>query len=686
MKEVKKEDHPFIVKDVVQGDATLAESNLFNSISAKELQEAIDHIIHNPNITESKRLLLVKDLWRVNYSVKPPSVEEFLTQKYIGSVADNLYDHIKDWLSEYMNPTGKKRVLVLSTAIGLGKSTMAAILIVYINLLLNYMRDPKKFFNLNKMSPIVSVLLSFTLKKANQLLVQPFAGLLRASPIFHMVRQEQNLEKKQKDIPKGHISYTTAGRMGAFQFSKDLHITVVSERSSLLGLNIVAGVASEISFWIKRGIAVEEIWGTFQDLRNRINTRFRHTYPSTTILDSSPLDIDLSPIDKWIYTGEAEKDPEVMVVNKKTWDVFPESFPIWQKTLETFPVFRGNSYKPAKILSPTDSRDVYQDDEIYDVPIDAKLPFEQDLKKCIADYCAYPSGGLSKLIEGGRFIENIFTPILKNQYTMLDIPEEREPKGLIWDMIKSKFFIDLGDKYVIYRSPNAPRAIHIDLAEVKDIASVTMSHKEYNLEGEEIIIHDFNLPLGKGKSRINLDAICEFIIDLRNKGKVPIVKVTFDKYASPAFIQRLKREGFNAGLLSVDASTAPYFLYSTYLKNGRIKAGRSIHLKNNLKSLVITSTEKGKEKVDHVQGAPIYTDSGNWKTSQVGYRAKDVSDSSCGSAYTLITEIKEKPTYIFDDTVDPEDIEKMKKKVLDTVHTKFGLSIKKTSKAVEVSL
>lgn len=649
----KKTDAPHIVKDFLQGEEGLYKYLTSLDLSYQDIMTALNTIIEKEGMSDTKKASLLNEMWRVNFEYRPPTMQEFLTPKYIGAVADSLYTHCEDTLTEFMNPdpANKKRVLALSTCIGWGKSSTSVLLIIYIILTLQYMRSPKKFFNLSDMGSLVAVLLSFTQKKTSQLLVQPFSQALKASPIFHQTKLETGLEKKQKEIPKGHIAYTTAGRMGNLQFSKDIHVVAVSDRASLLGMNVFAGVASEISFFLQKGVPIEEIWGTFQDLRNRINNRFYHSYLTATILDSSPIDLDLSPIDKWLYTGEAQKDPEVMFVNAKSWDVFPEKYPKWMKTGETFPVFRGSASKSPKIIVNKEEIKQFDENDIYNVPIDEKLAFQNDLKKKIADDCAFPSGGLMKLFENTQDIDKIFTPVLRYCDSPIEIPEERNPVRLIWNAVKDTFFINTGNEnYVFYRNPKEIRTVHLDLSETGDISGIAMSHQELNLKGERIIVHDFLIPLHKGKTRISLDAVCEFVIDLKRLGRLNIYKVTCDTYQSAAVLQRLRREGFDAQVLSVDKEIAPYMTYSSYVKMGKVKAGKSIHLKNNLKSLIETRRDSGSIKIDHIQGNPIYEDGLSFERSQVGYRAKDISDCASGSAYVLITECNNLiPLYTFEE-------------------------------------
>ena len=63
------------------------------------------------------------------------------------------------------------------------------------------MRDPKKFFDLSKATSIVQALISFTMDKAEQLLVQPFMQILLSSPRFRRVKMEERLNFKQEEYP-----------------------------------------------------------------------------------------------------------------------------------------------------------------------------------------------------------------------------------------------------------------------------------------------------------------------------------------------------------------------------------------------------------------------------------------------------------------------------------------------------
>lgn len=560
-------------------------------------------------------------------------------------------------------------------------SVTTAISVLYTMVHLNLMKNPKQFFNLAQASSIIAVLGSFTLAKAKQTLLKPFIEILQTSKRFRRVRSEERIalaQQEENNDKSGKIVWSTASTMeGALQFSNDLHIIIVSNLNNLLGLNIITGALTEISFFLNQGVSAEEISQMYNDLKGRVWSRFGTRYFATTILDSSPNSFD-SPIDKYVFEGEAEKDPLNLVVTSTHWDAHPYKYPIWQKTGETFNIFRGTNGKPPTILNDTQIID-YSPTEIIKTPIDLYNLASQDLSKVVKDFCGWPSGSHDKLINNFSVIDNMFSNQLRNIYTYIKAPADQRPERLIWDQIVKQFFIEVGhNHYEFYRAPKEVRYIHIDLAESGDIASIGSVHPELYKDGNIIVITDFLINILPGNDRINLQAVENFIVDLRDLGKFNIEVVTYDQYQSSTARQNLEREGFkNVERFSVDSSTIPYYVYISWLKNGRIKSGRNIFLRNNLKSIhEIVNEETHKKKIDHLKGKLVYDDGGKWETSLMGINAKDTSDAHCGSSYHCITTFKGIPIYQWEDD-DTFGFSSIKQKVINQVYNKYSYIIKK---------
>lgn len=547
---------------------------------------------------------------------------------------------------------------------------------LYITTHLWSMRDPKKFFGLSQATSIVHGLISFTMDKAQQLLLQPFFQILLSSPKFKRVKQEEYLLKHQTEEPNT-ICWTSAGKMGALQFYNDIHYIIASSPAQLLGLNMISAIFSEISFFVEKGFSTEYIWRIYQDGKARVRSRFEDKYFAGTIIDSSPNDIELSPIDKYIFSGEAVKDPKNYVVTGAQWDFLPNKFPEWKKTGKTFPVFRGSQGEPAKLLHK-DEVVHYPEIEVYHVPIDIQKLFEENTIKNVKDYCGWPSGSQGILIREESIIEKMFTPQLKNIYTYIKASASKSSHRLIWNTIAPKFFIKYDKGYEFYRNPIEKRYLHIDQAETGDLASISMVHPEISKDGEIIFITDFNIAISPEKDRINLDAIRLFILDLKLIGKIDIAMVTFDQYQSSSTIQFLKEKGFNASLLSVDRDPKIYLTYISLIQSGRIKSGRNIFLKNNLKSLQEVSLSSGRKKIDHTKGKIIYQDTEDWKMSEMGKYAKDISDSHCGAVWNCLHNFIGVPRMLWEDKTNNDFkvtsySDAVKLKIKESLRNKYGL-------------
>ena len=656
-------DASYAVKDLLQGDESVAP--LLVDVDDELMGEVLRIVTSDPLLSDKQRFNLIANSWRVSYRVKPPSTEELLTERWLGPSAgpSELFPHIKKTLVEFGEPSSPYRHLVMAPHIGWGKSTCSVFraLEVFINLWC--MRNPKKYFpGINTATPIAWLLMSFTEEKARQVLLQPFIKILTTSPMFHRVKYEERLDSMQLEDP-GHICWTTAGRMGSLQFYNDIHAIVGSSPQKLLGLTMIGATLSEISFFVDQGFSVDYIWRTFQDAKWRIKNRFPNQKLAGTILDSSPNDIDLSPIDRYIFTGEAAKDPENYVITGAQWDYLPDKTPIWQRTGETFPVFKGSSKEPAKMLRTPDEVASHSAEDIYNVPIDLKTAFEENCAKNVKDFCGWPSGSQNKLFADPSVIEDIFTPLLKNQYSFIEAPANAKPERQIWDVIGPKFFIKVGERrWEFYRAPHVFRYIHIDQSESTDFTGISMCHAEtwYKASGEQrvpltIIVADFTIAIRPGKYRVNLLAIPYFIMDLRRLGGINISKVTFDHYESDIGVKLLKDDGIDVSKQSVDYPIGAYSSFASYINSNRVRAGYNIVLKNNLKSLHETATPGGNRKIDHIKGKLVTEDTGNWDTSFVGINAKDVADSLCGAAASCVSNIHERASFIWEEP--DEDIE-----------------------------
>lgn len=638
-----RDNNYHLIKDICSGDESVAGMDGFLSMNGLDMNLALHNIADDPSLSREDRVMLLSNSWRILNRVKPPTIEEFLTEDWIGPTADSLYPHIKRMLCEFYAPDSQYRHFVLGAGIRVGKSTMAVLSSLFS--LTNFWckRDAKKFYGIAQSGSFTYGLISFTQEKAAQLLLQPFINILVSAPRFKRIRMEERLGIEQKDNPD-RICWTTSSRVGSLQFYGDLHYVVMSDPANLLGLNMVQAILSEISFFIDKGLSSDYIWRIYQDSKNRVFGTFGTKRFTGTILDSSPNDIKASPIDNYIFNGDARKDPANYVLTGTYWDYLPWKCPIWNADhTKTFPVFRGSNERPAKVLEKEEVKD-YPSDEIFNVPIDLYKLFIENCLKNVKDYCGWPTGQAGMLIRDKQLVDNIFISGLKNEYTYIYAPASKNPLHLIWNIIKDRFFIKYDKGYEFWRNPQERRFMHVDQSETGDVASIAMVHPEFDVDSDQIIpVVDFVLPLCPEKEKINLDAIRYVIEDLIEIGHINMGKVTFDMFQSSAALQYLKRKDIPCDRLSVDIDVAPYQSLISYINEGHLKCGKNVLFKNNLLSIREVTSKSGHVKIDHTDGKTVYQDGADWEYSQMGKYAKDVSDSVCGAVWNCMHEFSGVP-------------------------------------------
>ncbi len=650
------------------------ESETFSQAEIDNINEALKLILGDVNLTEGRKLDLTENLWKVNFTRKPPSPEEFLTESWIGETANSLYPHIRESFITFFDPTKPYRNLVEYYPIGSGKSVLVALIKGYIAVVDYYLRDKKQFFKLAPTTLICDATVSLSLDMAYDLNIVPLLNYMDTSPKFCRVKQESQMLKHRKD-DLDKIYFTTATKGGSLLRIGDLFYRTVSEPSQLLGLTLQMVSLTELGFLQERGMKPETVMRLLNDSKGRIYSRFGNHYLARSVIDSSPNDLN-NPVDRYIMY-ECEKDPSILKLMGQKWNLQPHLFPLYEKTGETFPMFKGSASKEPKIL---EDYEVQQTDvtDIFNVPIDIKQLAIDSPTKVMKDYCGWPSGSDAKLISNPDTIERLFNPSLKNFYTYTHAPSSQPPEGLLWDYVKKELFVysGQGNLFEFYRNPHAERFISIDLAKNHDMATMCMSHIEKNLQGEKVYIADFTLAVLPTKEEINMEAFKFLVVDLKRFGKINIKMVSFDGFQSDTSRQYLVRHDIDTIRFSVDLSPEPYLSFISYMNQGRIQMGKNLIVKNNLKSLVNTKSNTGKPRIDHVKGEWHDLDKTDWNTSRIGYYGKDLSDSLVASVSIADLYGADSGDYIWNPDLELKKKTESKIIALDDIKNKLHLKVR----------
>lgn len=627
-----------IYKDIVAGDPNALKIFDGLDLDMEAIRTAINFIIES-QISDKDKSSLFKESWRVNFRAKPPTPEEFLTEIYLGPTAKTIYPRIKKIFIEFMDPTQVARNLILFPFIGFGKSFLSTLITLYISVIVSLMRDPHKYFGLNTATTIAQMLVSYSIKKSKELLLDPYLNIMGASPFFEKVGRKDTMKEMKLEFESkttvDKLYYTTADPTSELMFDSGIAIKCASNPRNLTGLSILSGVCSELMFFRDAGKSDDFILRIWNDLKGRVYSRMKGNFYGVSILDSSPNSLT-SPLESWIWY-DASKDPNYYVVKGSIWQWNPEEYEADFKKGNTFKIFTGGKGQPPRILDPLDPmlKDKTADQtKIIEVPSkgpDGKMRsyFEDDLIKSLKDFAGIPAGAADSIITDYSIIEDMFKNNLKNIYLNISAPANLSPKNLIWNQIKDTFFKNIAGTYEYYYLPKISRCISVDQSEVTDVTSISMAHVERDKETSDLYyVIDFTIAIVPDKERINLSAIEEFIKDLRNLGHLNITKISFDRFQSSTTLQNLKRDNFDVENLSVDRTTGPYLNLVSLLNRRKISCGKNIFLKNNLKSLYLMHTKCGKVKIDHdSSSAQVISGNSNWDTSFIGYYGKDVSDS-----------------------------------------------------------
>ena len=116
------DDLQYIFADIFAGDKDALNRPEFKCLNLNEIKAALDWLANNDSIGKTMMADMAQNAWRLNFRDRPPTMEEFLTPKYLGDQANTLFPWLKKAMIEFEDPMKPYRTLVLSTCIGAGKA------------------------------------------------------------------------------------------------------------------------------------------------------------------------------------------------------------------------------------------------------------------------------------------------------------------------------------------------------------------------------------------------------------------------------------------------------------------------------------------------------------------------------------------------------------------------------------
>jgi hypothetical protein len=164
-----------ILTDIAAGDPEAFKRPEFQCLNFDAIYAAIDWLIKTDQLSDLAKADLAENGWRLNFRARPPTPEEFLTEKYIGDQANTLYAPVRKSFIDAMDPLSPTRTVVLSPHIGWGKSLLAILINLYESVHFALMWHPYKFFGQSAATIYTQTFCAWSLKKGSELLLAPMS-------------------------------------------------------------------------------------------------------------------------------------------------------------------------------------------------------------------------------------------------------------------------------------------------------------------------------------------------------------------------------------------------------------------------------------------------------------------------------------------------------------------------------
>lgn len=566
---------------------------------------------------------------------------------YIGPDVNNIYPFWKEKLIDIFDRPKENRInqVILTGALGTGKSTMAVLIILRIIYELSCYKNISALFNLFGVSRIAFAYLSVTREQAQNTGFSLLVEWIDSIPYFR-----ENFKRKE--------------RLDSMIIWPDerLFVTFGSVANHFIGMNLIGSILDEANFFSGRSREDSDFRmnSKVAELYTQIITRSESRFIINGINYSMSILVSSSTVES-SFTEEriaaAKDDPHTYIVSPALWDVKPWNYkgkvfytyvggdsvdPFIISNLNDFNLLLNN--KKLRLLENVSLDDAYTllpveiKSNILKVPVEHRQAFQGDIIIALQDLAGYSVASANKLFNSNAAYEkcldsSIFHPFSKESI-VLSTTQESMQEGYL--PLKAYLLNNID-----FPRKDMPRYMHLDLALTGDSLGISMCYisgwrsiykQESNYEqlGDDvdnlveseikipIISYDFMLRVNPPHkpNKIALSKIRDFIVYLRNELKIKFGLVTADQFQSAQLLQELSELGFNTGALSVDRTPDAYLAFTNLIYEGRVNIYDYAPFRQELFGVVYYPA---KRKVDH-------TASGS----------KDVADSVVGSAFNAI--------------------------------------------------
>jgi hypothetical protein len=624
---------------------------ILNSLS-KEEREATLKILKEYASDGSSPLL--EKLKYIDFDEIPVDIHTFLHNKiYLGNALYDaegrftLFPYWEKTLEDIFpdNISTKYNNIVFTGAIGLGKSTIAVICLLYMLYRLLCLKDPYIYYGMQPTDKLTISLMNITLENAKGVALDKMNQMILTSEWF-LKHGEMGGATNLIYRPEKHIEVITA-----------------SSNNQIIGRAIFCNFTDEVNFSLVSNPEKQKqkMMKLITQIDARMKSRFlRGTYLPTLNILASSKDTEQSFLEAYINGKKETESKNTLIVDEPQWVVDKrKDSPI------KFWVGIGNKMLANELL-PLNVTEKELDDyrskgyELWQVPIGYLDTFQQNLDEAICSIIGIATASSLKYISGVKVkqakTDQYLNPFVKDIITVGNNPD---------DHLQYANFFDL--KRVSEDDISKPLFIHLDMSMTGDktgIAGVWITGKELNsgpkllpdstgntaaaledIEGNlNMDLHyklafSVSIQAPKG-AQVSFSKNRNFIRWLRDQG-FAIKGISSDTFQSANLQQELKSDGFTTKIISVDRVTKD--------ANGRPVCLPYYYLKSAIYERRITIYDKCDLLTDELIGLERKSD-GHVDHTKEGINSKDQADAVCGATW-LASQYSEEYSYSYGDNL-----------------------------------
>lgn len=474
-------------------------------------------------------------------------------------------------------------VVVLTGAIGTGKSTLSKIAALYTEYKVNCLIDPPTTFNLADTKGIQFIWFHVSGEKAYKDFITSIRKIKKESAYWSNTR-----------------------------YKRVSHVIDGVRTNNSIGSDILYYNLSELAF-VKPEVAKYKLTQALQRFESRFQTAIG--FFGTIVIDSSAR-TDNSIVDNYINNNPFSAKGMVLTVRMSIWKAKSHLGIYFNEG--SFKVYIGDANNKAHIIRDDEDISKLDPDRIEVVPNELRSNFEQDLIGSLQDKAGISTRSTSTWLPDPNIVYRSFSRELTYPETIsVDFYDLED--GL-YDRLAH--VIDTLPKDRIYY-------LRFDLGIVRDRCGMALGYvSDYKVEevdGIKIALPIYSLPIilqisHKSKQQTSLTHIYGFILKLSKV--LELGDVSFDQFASVQILQDLTRAKIPCKRISVDRTTNPYNYFKTCMMKSQIDG-----VNNPLLIKEVLGLRYTKGKIDHAPGG-ITT-----KNSMVP--GKDIADAVSGCIWDM---------------------------------------------------